>query len=224
MVNLFVGGGDHNLVRGYVLKADIKRYFDTISNNILIKIINKHIKDEKVIWLVKQILSNFDFEKPGIGMPLGNYTSQFFANIYLNELDYFIKHNLRAKYYIRYVDDFIILHQNRKVLEDYKEKINNYLKDNLQLELHPDKSKISELKKGVTFLGYKIFYCYKSIKKKNKIRFERKFENKIESYKEGILDYENLTLSLSGWFGYIMWANTYKYRKKLAKKLEEIEK
>ena len=73
-------------------------------------------------------------------MPLGNLTSQFFANVYLNELDQFVKHKLKAKYYIRYVDDFVILHNNKQTLETYKEKINNFLKT-IKLELHPDMHK-----------------------------------------------------------------------------------
>ena len=93
-------------------------------------------------------------------MPIGNLTSQFFANVYLNELDYFIKHKLKAKYYIRYVDDFVILHSNKKILEIYKDKINKYL-NYLKLELHPNKSKIISLNNGVTMLGYRVFYYYK---------------------------------------------------------------
>ena len=97
-------------MQGYVFKADIKHYFDTVDHDILLKIIERKIKDEKVIWLVKQILKNFIVNEENKGMPLGNLTSQFFANVYLNELDYFIKHKLKSKYYIRYVDDFIIIH------------------------------------------------------------------------------------------------------------------
>ena len=95
------------------------------------------------------------------GMPLGNLTSQFFANIYLNELDYFVKHELKVKYYIRYVDDFVILHRSKKRLAFYETKINEFLREKLKLELHPDKSKTSSLANGITFLGYKIFYHYK---------------------------------------------------------------
>ena len=86
------------------------------------------------------------------GMPLGNLTSQFFANVYLNELDQFVKHKLKAKYYIRYVDDFVILHNDRLILEQYRIKINEFLKAELKLELHPDKSKILLLERGVGFL------------------------------------------------------------------------
>ena len=157
-------------------------------------------------------------------MPLGNYTSQFFANVYLNELDYFVKHELKAKFYIRYVDDFVILHKNKERLRYYQTKINEFLKENLKIELHPDKSRIVKLKNGIIFLGYKIFYNYKTIKKINRERFKKRFLEEINYYKEGVEDYEYLLSMLRGWFGYVIWANTYKYRKTLAKILEDAEK
>src|SRR3989344_9686743 len=91
-----------NFVKGYCLKADIRKYFDNVDHEILLTIIRRKISDEKIIWLVKKILNNFEPNSVK-GMPLGNYTSQFFANVYLNELDYFVKHRLKARFYIRYV-------------------------------------------------------------------------------------------------------------------------
>jgi len=99
----------------FCLKADIKHYFQEVDHNILIQSIKRRISDEKIIKLIELILINGQ-EKEEIGMPLGNLTSQFFANIYLNELDYFVKHKLKAKYYIRYIDDFIILHNSKEQL------------------------------------------------------------------------------------------------------------
>jgi len=98
----------------FCFKADIKHYFQEVNHEILLNIIRRKIKDEKVLWLINIILNNF--ESKNKGMPLGNLTSQFFANIYLNELDYFVKHKLKAKYYIRYVDDFILLNSSKNEL------------------------------------------------------------------------------------------------------------
>ena len=218
------GGGERNQVKGFVFKADIKRYFENVDQQILLKIINKKIKDKRVFWLIKQVLDNYDSKTKNKGMPLGNYTSQFFANVYLNELDYFVKHKLKARYYIRYVDDFVILHKSKNLLEEYKKKINGFLNKNLKIELHQDKSKVIPIRSGINFLGYKVFYYYKIIKRSNKERFEKKFLENIKEYKEGIEDYAVLISILNGWFGYIKWANTYKYRKKLIKLLEEAEK
>jgi len=100
----------------YVLKADIKHYFDEVPHEVLLNILKKNIKDAKIIWLISKILSNFNSRVKGIGMPLGNLTSQFFANIYLNELDQFVKHKLKVKYYIRYVDDFVIFDSSQEKL------------------------------------------------------------------------------------------------------------
>jgi len=109
----------------FCLKSDIKHYFREINRGILIKIIQEKISDEKTINLIKLILNNFE---GGKGILLGNLTSQFFANVYLNEPDYFIKHKLKAKFYIRYVDDFVVLHSSKKQLEIWKEQINLFLK------------------------------------------------------------------------------------------------
>ena len=196
------------------MKADIKHYFETVDHEILLKIIERKINDDSLIWLIKQILNNLDTKIKCKGMPIGNLTSQFFANVYLNRLDYFVKNKLRAEFYIRYVDDFVILHENKEVLDLYKYKIAKYLK-NLKLELHKDKSKILPLRNGVTFLGYRIFYHYKLLRKSNLRRFKRDFKEKMEAEQSR----EEILKSLQGWFGYSIWADTYKFRKKIIKKL-----
>jgi retron-type reverse transcriptase len=98
----------------FVFKADIRHYFEAVNHQVLLNIIQRKIKDIRVIWLIKTILNNYFSGQKDIGMPLGNLTSQFFANVYLNELDQFVKHKLKAKYYLRYVDDFVILNQDKK--------------------------------------------------------------------------------------------------------------
>jgi len=154
-------------------------------------------------------------------MPLGNLTSQFFANVCLNELDQFVKHKLKAKYYIRYVDDFVILHNNRKILEEYKEKISDFLKT-IKLGLHHDKSKIISLSKGTSLLGYRAFYYHKLLRKSNLSKSYRKISEKIELVKGGLLNYTSLLDSVNGWFGYAMWADTYKLRKDLMKEIDGV--
>jgi len=212
---------NNNHVQGYCLKADIWHYFDTVDHNTLLTILQKKIQDRQVLWLIQKILHNFENSFAGKGMPLGNLTSQFFANVYLNELDYFVKHVLKAKYYMRYVDDFVILHQEKKTLSVYKEKINMFLKDNLQLELHPSKSKIIPLRNGITLLGYVIFYHYKILRKSNRKKFERNFSENLVLYeKEAISDIE-LMQRVKGWCGYAQWANTYRLRRKNFQILQE---
>jgi retron-type reverse transcriptase len=188
----------------YVLKADIRHYFDTVDQEILIGIISRKIKDEKLINLIRKILANHKSDKIGKGMPLGNLTSQFFANVYLNELDYFVKHRLKAKYYLRYVDDFVILHSSKSILEYYKATIDGFLRKQLKLELHPDKSKIKQLNYGVGLLGYRVFYYHKLLRKTNIRKFLKRLST-LEG-KERIMEH------LMGWFGYALHANTYGLR------------
>jgi retron-type reverse transcriptase len=204
---------NNNQIKGYCLKADIKSYFDNVNHEILIKIIEKKVKDEKVTKIIRKILENFNCKKEGQGMPLGNLTSQFFANVYLNELDYFVKHKMKAKYYIRYVDDFVILHRSKKRLEYFKIGIEEFLIKELKLNLHPAKSKILALRNGITFLGYIIFYHYKLLTKRNVKIVKRK----ILMLKNKEITEENFKDFLIGWEGYAKWANSYNAQEKIAK-------
>jgi len=205
---------NNNSIKGYVLKADIRHYFDTIDHKVLINILRKKIGDKDFINLIKLVLDNFEPSIKGKGLPLGNYTSQFFANVYLNNLDYFVKHRLKAKYYIRYVDDFVILHKDKKTLFEYMDKIRKYLK-NLRLELHPDKSEIHALRNGITFLGYRIFYHHRLLRKRNIRYFKRKLNEKIEFYRHGLISKKELDSFLQGWKGYSSFANTFNFNKKI---------
>ncbi len=207
-----------NNIQGYVFKADIYHYFDNVNHETLINIIKSKFKDEKITWIIRKILNNFKTESEGKGMPLGNYTSQFFANVYLNKLDYFVKHELKAKYYIRYVDDFVILHRNKKRLEYFRKHIVEFLNE-IKLKLHPNKSDIIPLQKGITFLGYRIFYNYKLLRKRNRDHFTNKLEKYIKFYKEDILSDKDLINRLEGWFGYAQWANTYSFRKRIVERV-----
>src|SRR3989338_6989123 len=207
---------DNNSVVGYVLKADIKHFFDSVDHNMIMHLLEKKVKDAKLMKLIYKIIKNYD--DPDRGMPLGNMTSQFFANVYLNCLDYFVKHKLKMKYYLRYVDDFIILHESKEKLEECKDKISKYLR-HLRLKLHPDKSKIFSLYKGVTLLGFKEFYHYRLVRKRNIRYFKKRFIKLKIRYKEGEIGSTDFLNSLEGWFGYVMWGNTYKLRKKVARQI-----
>ena len=214
---------DNNFVYGYCLKADIKHYFEEVNHETLLEIISRKIKDEKIIWLIEQILNNLPASKLGggangfllKGMPLGNLTSQFFANVYLNELDYFVKHKLKAKYYIRYVDDFVILHSSKEQLKKWNAEIEKFLKDKLRLELHHQKSKIIPLSHGIDFVGFRIFYYFKLLR----IRNIRKMLLKIGEYKVGKITKEKILESFQGWNAYAKWADSLKLRRKIVQKI-----
>ena len=213
------GVKDNNYVCGYVLKADIEHYFDNINHRKLIEIINKRVNDSKVIWLTNQILKNYKTSQRK-GMPLGNYTSQFFANVYLNELDYFIKHRLKARYYIRYVDDFVILHQSKEQLEIWKEKINNFLMNELILKIHRDKSHIIPMHKGVGFVGFRVFYYYKLLKNSNIQQTKRKLIN--WKLNKDSFDRNKLIEKIKGWLAHAKHGNTYNLRRNLVSVFNEI--
>lgn len=211
--------------KGYCLKADIKHYFEEINHKILLKILQRKIKCKKTIWLIKQILQNKIENKIGKeirnssltkGMPLGNLTSQFFANIYLNELDQFVKHKLKIKYYIHYVDDFTILHKSKEQLDRWKSKIEKFLNEKLKLELHPHKSKIINLSRGVDFVGFRNFYNHKLLRKRN----IRNIERKISAYNKGKISLDKLFESFEGWRAYAKWANSHSLTRNLVKKIK----
>jgi len=148
-------------------------------------------------------------------MPLGNLTSQFFANVYLNELDYFVKHKLKIKYYLRYVDDFVILHSSNEQLKEWKNLITNFLSRELRLELHPQKSKIIPLSKGVDFVGFRCFWHYKLLRKRN----IRKILLKVKEYRNEQISKEKMLESFQGWNAYALWADSYKFRRDVVRKI-----
>ena len=148
-------------------------------------------------------------------MPLGNLTSQFFANIYLNELDYFVKHVLKAKYYIRYVDDFVILHRSKEQLDEWKNKIDEFLRTQLRLELHPQKSSVIPLSKGIDFVGFRKFYYFTLIRKRN----IRKMQKRVYALKNSEMSYWSLMHSYQGWQAYAKWANSFNLRKEILREI-----
>lgn len=136
-----------------MLKCDIKKFFASVDHTILPTILARYIPDKNILWLLEKVISSFHSTESGVGLPLGNLTSQLFCNIYMNEFDQFVKHKLKAKYYIRYADDFVLLSQDRNWLEEQILPIRNFLDKKLCLTLHPDKLFIKTLGSGIDFLG-----------------------------------------------------------------------
>ncbi|MBI4139385.1 group II intron reverse transcriptase domain-containing protein [Candidatus Woesearchaeota archaeon] len=200
-----------NHVKCFVLKADIKKYFETVDHNVLLNILSKKIKDENVLWLTTILLENYTAVLPGKGMPLGNWTSQFFANVYLNELDQFVKNELKMEWYLRYVDDFVIIHRNKKDLEVCLKQIRTVL-STLKLELHPTKCTILPISRGVDILGFKVFYKYRRVQKKN----IRKIHKKIALLLNENNPVDTILNVLQGWNEYALHGNSYGLRRKLS--------
>lgn len=178
----------------WILKCDIRKFFENINHNILIDILKRYIPDKNIIWLLEKVIRSFT-SKPNTGLPLGNLTSQLLVNIYMNELDQFVKHKLKIKYYIRYADDFVILSVDKNRLENQIEPIKNFLSDRLKLETHPNKVFIKTLASGIDFLGWVHFPDHRTLRTATKRRMFRRLKESqtpetINSYL-GLIKYGN---------------------------------
>jgi hypothetical protein len=212
---------------------DIKSFFTSIDQQILYDLVCKKVKNEEILWLAKTIIfhdcahdippkiqsqpslfdklpkdkSLFTVAK-GKGLPIGNLTSQFFANVYMNELDNFAKHQLKAKYYLRYVDDFLILSSDRDYLEFCRNQLTDFATDKLKLKVHPDKQFIKTVSCGIDFVGYMIRPEYVLVRK----RIVADCRHKLESLKPDLEKYQETANSYRAHF---QWANTRGLRNSL---------
>ncbi|MBI3814370.1 MAG: RNA-dependent DNA polymerase [Nitrospinae bacterium] len=214
----------------YVFKADIKKYFPSIDHKILFKKIKKKIKCKDTLWLIKTIIIHSNPQEEVIdyfsgddllepfrrrrGIPIGNLTSQFFANIYLNDLDHYVKEILKCRCYIRYVDDIAILHESKERLWEIKKAIEEYLEKE-RLKLHKDKCLVFSVSIGTDFLGYRIFPTHRLIRKDNSMRFIRKFREMSRLYKKGFISWDNINASVQSWLGHARHADTYGLRRSI---------
>ncbi|MBC8524539.1 MAG: RNA-dependent DNA polymerase [Chlorobium phaeobacteroides] len=218
----------------YVLKCDIKKYFPSIDLTILKVLIRRKIKCQDTLWLIDLILDNSNPQEavlayfPGDdlltplncrkGLPIGNLTSQFFANIYLNGLDHFVKQQLGRRGYVRYVDDFVVFGDDKGELWADHKAVGCYL-ESLRLKLHPHKSMVYPVEKGVTFLGHKVFPDFRLLRKENVIRFRRRLKRMRRQYIQGELPLGTMTASVQGWIAHASFSNTYRLREKIFSEL-----
>lgn len=234
-----------NLIRGnknlYYFKVDIKSFFTSIDKPILFKLITRRPLPSELSWLAKVIIfhnpqENFTIkgEKSLLkrvplykslfyiprtkGLPIGNLTSQFFANIYLNELDQYVKHELKCLYYFRYVDDILLLSENPKKLLYWKEQIDNFLQAHLKLKLNPRKQTLQPATKGINFIGYIVKPHYILVRRSTVNNLKRKLKefNKlilITPPTKEILD--SMLATVNSYYGFFKHANTYNLRKHL---------
>lgn len=197
----------------FALKCDIKKFFDSANHSILIKIIERKIKDQRLISLLEKIIKGYTSENlihiKWRGIPIGNLSSQMFANIYMNEFDQYIKHQLKVENYIRYTDDFIIISADLKYLQGLIYSINSFLKSELDLNLHPKKVFIRSYYQGIDFLGYVLWPHYKIVRTKTKHRAFNKVYQKVLEYKKGIISKEKLIQTLNSYLGVFSHAKSY---------------
>jgi retron-type reverse transcriptase len=191
----------------YVLKADISKYFPSINHGKLISIIKKTVKDPDVLWLCDKIIKHYGYEKRGL--PVGALTSQLFANVYLDQFDHFIKDELGIKYYLRYMDDFVILAHDKKVLWELLAEVESFLAVELSLSLNP-KTSIFPASKGVDFAGYRVWPTHilprKAIIKNSKTRFKKL----SRLYASGKCEAEHIKPRVASFLGYMKHCSSKK--------------
>lgn len=188
----------------FYLKMDITKYFASIDHKILSSLIEDKIFDKEIVQIVKIIInSSYDFDQNGrkTGVPIGNLTSQLFANVYLDKLDWYIKKEMGHLYYVRYMDDFIMFSKNLSELKEVRDKIIVFLRDKLKLSAHPRKIVIMPCSEGVSFLGFRLFVGGFRKIRKNTIK---KWRNKIDFIlKKGDIINNNYCKTFYSWFGWI---------------------
>ena len=230
-------------VRSYYLQLDIKSFFINMDKEILFGLIRKRTRNENVLWLAGVIIFHdctknyilrdeinlFNelpqekslFGKENIrGIPIGNLTSQFFANVYLNELDQFVKHRLRCRYYIRYTDDFVLLDNSRERLAGWMEEIIRFLESELKLTLNYRQTKLRTVSDGINFLGYIVRRDYILVRRRVVNNMDRKLKYFEQCGRKG-LNYEaleELSGSVQSYLGHFKWANSYRLRENLLKR------
>lgn len=166
----------------FILKCDVRKFFYNIDHAILLELVRPKVADPDALDLIQKIIGSFCVQ-PCKGLPLGNVTSQLFANVYLNEFDQYVKHVLKEKYYIRYCDDFVIVGTDYEHLNSLISKTDYFLQTRLRLSLHPKKVEIRKLSQGIDFLGYVILPNYRILRTTTKRRMIRRVcQDNVHSY------------------------------------------
>lgn len=203
----------------YVIKFDIKHFFESIDKDILFSILNLYISDKYLLEFSKELIYSYKDK----GIPIGNYTSQYFANIYLNELDYYVKHKLKIKCYLRYMDDFIILVKDKYEAKYIYDLVEIFLNNRLKLQLNK-KSRYFKNKEGIDFLGYIIYEDYIKVRKRSIKKMNKKIKVWNKLYKEERFNKKKFILSFNAWLGYIKHANSYRLKNKMISKMKFLDK
>lgn len=190
----------------YIVKMDISKYFYNIDRDVLFKILKRVITNPQLLDLLHTIIFS---DEARVGIPIGNYTSQYFANIYLNELDQYCKHNLGVKYYVRYMDDFILLAPNKRKARRWYRAIQRYAEGYLHLKLNP-KSCFYPSSHGLDFVGYKIMNNCLRLRQRSK----RKLNNIIWNYQHDYTTEADFVTSIAAWLGHAGHANAKTYIRK----------
>jgi retron-type reverse transcriptase len=187
----------------WVLKGDVHKFFPSIHHDTLYRIMGRAIRDTKVLHLINLIIRSYESpDRDGWGIPIGSLTSQLFANIYLDQLDHYLKEVCQVPYYARYMDDFVVLHQDKRVLQSLLCKIEDYLHDELMLNLNP-KTGIFPGKQGIDFCGYRIWPTHIKPRKSTVKRAKKRLKKMAIQYRTNPAILDHAKASLNSFLGYI---------------------
>jgi len=217
----------------YAFHGDVVKYFPSIDHQILRELMAHHIADRQTLWLLDQILDSgvgvqadeylqvcfpgddlFALTRPR-GLPIGNLTSQFMANVYLHELDLFVKHQLRCPAYLRYMDDSVLFSDDKAQLRDWQDAVRSFSAARLRLLLHPTKSAIFPVEVGLDFCGFRIFPTHRRLRRSSVRRFVRRFRHQRAAYWRGDLALDDMTASVQSWIAHAAHGDTWRLRARL---------
>jgi RNA-directed DNA polymerase len=206
----------------YVLQGDIRKFFPSVDHQILKDVVTRKIKDRGVLWLINRIIDHSNDQEPvwmwfpgddlftrserRRGLPIGNQTSQFFANVLLNPFDHFVVEQLRPAGYLRYVDDFALFGNNKERLAEQRTRCHVFLQ-NLRLQLHPHKSVISRVEDGNRFLGYRVYPGYRRLPRENLLKMRRRLRQMHEEFAQGRINAIDIRRRLASWAGHARHAD-----------------
>lgn len=215
----------------YYLKTDITKYFYRVSHRVVLKHVGKKVKDEELMWYFEQTINSnvMPFGLPlgynadeiktkdrlfDVGMPIGSLISQMLANINLNPLDQYCKRILGIKYYIRYMDDVIILHNNKKELHEWKRLIEKFLNEELELHLN-NKTAIRPVSLGIEFVGYRAWNTHIKLRKSTALKMKRRLKNIKKQYENGEIELQDVKATMASYHGLMKHCNSYNLQNKI---------
>ena len=199
----------------YYLKTDVAKYFDSIDHETLMSLIRRRVKDENIMKLAGRIICNSDRSRglgAGKGLPIGNLTSQFFANLYLDKFDHFVKNELGIKYYIRYMDDMVVFSQSKDRLKRLLKNTKGYLGDCLRLTLDGKATVLNSRLHGLPFLGFRVFPNLIRIKRENLKRLKRRMRKRVVEVQTGLISEDRFVMSMRSMFEHVGTANSFRLR------------
>lgn len=214
----------------YVLQCDVRQFFPSIDHVLLRAEFSRLIRDEDVLWLCDEILKSgegvlgeeyemswyrgddlFAVNRPR-GLPIGNLTSQFWANVYLNSFDHFVKRDLKCCAYVRYVDDFLLFADDKRALLDWRNAVIQKMAG-LRLSLHEESAQVYPTRTGIPFLGFRIHPEYRLLKRRKVVHFRRKLRRVLADYAIGAASIQKVGSSIKGWINHVRYADTWGLRK-----------